>query len=205
MPRKPKELTPDQIRDKADKAEGLRPPESEIHIGRPPTYEDTFAKQVEKLCILGATDVDLADFFDVTITTIKRWKVRHEAFGAALKVGKASADDRVEHSLYQRAVGYTFDSEKVQIQRDGTIVRASIREHVPPDTTAQIFWLKNRRTDLWRDVQKHEHGEVGAFDAMSADDLRASIAADLTAIGRQDLAAALVGGEGETRPAGRPH
>lgn len=124
--------------------------------GRPTKYDATFAAQAEKLCELGATDDNLADFFGVSVRTIARWKIEHAEFCQALKTGKVGADDRVERSLFQKAVGYTFDSEKV-FQHSGEIVRTPIREHVPPDTTACIFWLKNRRPDLWRDKREIEH------------------------------------------------
>ena len=123
--------------------------------GRPSKYQESFAKQAEKLCALGATDVDLAEFFEVSLRTVLNWKVQHVEFLRSLKGGKDEADDRVERSLYQKAVGYSFDSEKV-FQHQGDIVRAPTREHIPPDTTAAIFWLKNRRPDLWRDKREHE-------------------------------------------------
>ena len=124
-------------------------------MARPSSYKPEYAGQAEKLCRLGATDVELADFFGVERTTIWRWTNQFPEFCNALKTGKDAADDRVERSLYHRAVGYTFDSEKV-FQHQGEIVRAPVREHVPPDTTAIIFWLKNRRPDLWRDRREHE-------------------------------------------------
>jgi hypothetical protein len=125
-------------------------------MGRPSKYSSAFVEQARKLCELGATDEEIADFFKVSARTVYRWQAEHEEFCQALKAGKVAADDRVERSLYHRAVGYTFDSEKV-FQFQGQIVRADIKEHVPPDTTAAIFWLKNRRPDAWRDVTKHEH------------------------------------------------
>lgn len=125
--------------------------------GRPTLYRPEYAAQAEKLCQLGATDAELAAFFEVNTTTIWRWQSSHPEFCNALKAGKASADSRVERSLYQRAVGYTFSSEKV-FQFQGQVVRANIEEHVPPDTTAQIFWLKNRDRANWRDKQEVEHG-----------------------------------------------
>lgn len=124
--------------------------------GRPTAYKPECAEQAEKLCKLGATDVELADFFKVSINTIANWQRQHPEFLGALKAGKEEADNRVERSLFHRANGYTFESEKV-FQFQGEIVRAETREHVPPDTTACIFWLKNRRPDLWRDKQDHEH------------------------------------------------
>lgn len=148
-------ISKEEIVTAADCAEGMRPAESKGRTGRPSKYEPTFSKQAEKLCALGATDEDLAEFFDVSIRTIANWKSRYQDFLQALKGGKDSSDDRVERSLYQRAVGYTFDSEKVFNNR-GEIVRAKTREHCPPDVTAQIFWLKNRRPEEWRDKSHHE-------------------------------------------------
>jgi hypothetical protein len=63
----------------------------------------------------------------------------------------------VERSLYSRAVGYSFNSEKIFCNKDGEVTRVPIVEHVPPDVTAQIFWLKNRKPTEWRDVQQMEH------------------------------------------------
>lgn len=123
--------------------------------GRPSSYRAAFAKQAKKLCKLGATDVDLADFFDVSVTTIWNWKAQHAGFLNALKAAKDAADDRVERSLYQRALGYTFDAVKIFMPAGAREpVYAPHREHVPPDTTAAIFWLKNRRKVEWRD--RHE-------------------------------------------------
>lgn len=122
-------------------------------MARPTAYKPEYAEQAEKLCSLGATDEDLADFFKVSIRTVANWKTRHEEFLHALKASKEPADARVERSLYQRAVGYTFDSEKVFLH-EGKVVRASTKTHVAPDVTAQIFWLKNRRPDEWRDKRE---------------------------------------------------
>jgi hypothetical protein len=128
--------------------------------GRPSGYKLEYAEQARKLCELGATDVELADFFEVSDRTIYRWAAKHEEFCQALKAGKMLADERVERSLYHKAVGYTYDSEKV-FQYQGEIVRAKTREHVPPDTTAGIFWLKNRKPAEWREKSVVEHeGEV---------------------------------------------
>ena len=80
------------------------------------------------------------------------------------------ADERVERSLYRRAVGYTYDAIKI-MQNKGVVVTHKYKEHVPPDTTAAIFWLKNRRGEAWKDVRKHEVGRPGDFDSMTDDEL----------------------------------
>lgn len=124
--------------------------------GRPTDYKPEYAEQARKLCELGATDIEIADFFDVDVRTVYRWKHREPEFCQALCVGKESLDARVERSLYNRAVGYSFDSEKV-FNYQGEIVRAPTREHVAPDPSAAMHWLKNRQPDKWRDKQEVEH------------------------------------------------
>ena len=123
--------------------------------GRPSPFKPEFSAQAQALCKLGATDAELASFFGVNLSTIRNWRVNHDAFFHALKRGKEAADDRVADSLFSRATGYSYETEKV-FQHRGKVVRAKVTEHVPPDTTACIFWLKNRRPDLWRDVTRQE-------------------------------------------------
>lgn len=128
--------------------------------GRNPAYKPEYAEQARKLCLLGATDYELADFFRVDTRTIYRWKNTYEDFCQAAVVGKEKCDDRVERSLYNRSVGYNYESEKV-FNYQGEIVRASVVEHVPPDTGAAMNWLKNRRPGEWRDKIDHVHGVTG--------------------------------------------
>lgn len=123
--------------------------------GAPTLYKAVFANQAKKLCLLGATDLEIADFFNVNVATIYRWKNTQQKFCDALKAGKAQADARVERSLYAKATGYMHDAVKI-FQNEGVPVIVPFREHVPPDTTACIFWLKNRKPKEWRDVHKHE-------------------------------------------------
>jgi hypothetical protein len=122
-----------------------------INLGGQPTlYRPEFARQAKKLTLLGATDIQLADFFGVTEQTLTNWKHAHPRFFLSLKVGKAN-DMSVERSLYRRAVGYSFDSVKVFCNAKGEVTEVPYREHVPPDTTAMIFWLKNRKRSEWSD------------------------------------------------------
>lgn len=133
--------------------------------GAPSKFDPKFVKQAEKLAALGATDREVADFLEISEATLYRWKVTQPDFCEALKVGKAAPDQRVVQSLYRRAVGYSFDSEKIFRYR-GEIVRAEFVEHVPPDVTACIFWLKNRDPEAWR--ANPEGGGDGALsDAIS--------------------------------------
>ena len=114
--------------------------------GRPSSFKPEYCEQAEKLCRLGATDKDIADFFSVHVDTVNNWKKKHSEFFDSLKRGKLVADMNVADSLYRNATGYDTAKEVVS---QGEVV--SITEHVKPETTAQIFWLKNRRPDQWRD------------------------------------------------------
>lgn len=126
--------------------------------GRPTLYEPSFARQAEKLSELGATDQELADFFEVEVRTIYRWKHEHDEFCQSLKVGKQVADTRVERSLYQKAIGYEQDEVKIFMPSGASEpVYAPFRAKVAPDTTAAIFWLKNRQSAAWRDKTEIEH------------------------------------------------
>ena len=99
--------------------------------GRPSEFNPDMCGQVTKLCLLGATDAQLADFFGVCVTTINNWKLKHPEFVESIRAGKEDADSKVAQSLYNTAL-------------DG-------------NTTAQIFWLKNRRSKEWRDKQEINH------------------------------------------------
>lgn len=126
-------------------------------MARPAKYQPEFAAQAAKLCLLGATDQEIADFFEIDVRTVYRWKHDHEEFCQALKGGKEVADERVERSLYQRAIGYEQDEVKIFMPGGASEpVYAPFRAKVAPDTTAAIFWLKNRRSGEWRDKTEQE-------------------------------------------------
>jgi len=124
--------------------------------GRPTKYKVEYAAQAEKFCRLGATDSEVADFFGVDVRTIYRWKAENDNFCQSLKTGKEMADERVERSLYARAIGYQHEDTDIRVI-EGQIVQTPIAKHYPPDTVAGIFWLKNRRSQEWRDKVLQEH------------------------------------------------
>lgn len=150
--------------------------EDEPLIGRPSEYKAEYAVQATKLCKLGATDQEIADFFGMTARTIYRWKGQYPAFCQALKVGKAEADDRVERSLFARANGYEHEEVDIRVVSN-EIVQTQIRKYYPPDTTACIFWLKNRRVKEWRDKVDHEHSGDLAIHKITDEELAAKIEA----------------------------
>lgn len=147
-------------------------------MARPTNYREEYAEQARKLCLLGYTDKQLADFFNVSEQTINTWKTKHPQFLESIKKGKEIADVEVVESLYKRAIGTEY--EEVELKVNGKVKsKRVIKKFIPPDTTAQIFWLKNRQPQKWRDKQvtEHEHQEptpvkivVQSIDARKEDD-----------------------------------
>ncbi len=122
--------------------------------GRKTVYDPAFAEIARKACEAGFTDRELALCLRVSEVTVNKWKLEHVEFCLAIATGKEAPDNRVERSFYHRAVGYSYDAVKILKGDDGKPMMVPYQEHVPPDTTACIFWLKNRRKEQWRD--RHE-------------------------------------------------
>lgn len=139
-------------------------------MAAPAKYKPDFVKKVEIACRLGATDNEIAELFDVNRQSISRWRVDHPEFAEAFKAGKEVADSRVERTLFQCAVGYEYEEEKA-FMFEGVIIKEKVKKFAQPQTQAQIFWLKNRQPDKWRDVQKHELGRAGEFSQIPDDKL----------------------------------
>jgi len=131
--------------------------------GRKGAYREDHPKRAYKLSLLGLTDNDLAVAFGVHPTTIDYWKQHHPEFMQAVRRGKEEADTNVAQALYQKAIGYSHKDTYLTIYK-GKIISKEITKHYPPDTTACIFWLKNRTRHLetpWADVHRLEHSHQG--------------------------------------------
>lgn len=103
----------------------------------------------------GLTDADISHNIGITERTLRDWKRRYPTINACLKNSKDLADTIVENALFRKATGYKTKEVSYKADSDGNLVPVSaVEKEVPPDTTAQIFWLKNRRPDLWRDRRK---------------------------------------------------
>lgn len=100
--------------------------------------------------------MELADYFGVSRSTINEWRNVHPEFSTACKVGREAADDRVVASLYERSVGYSHPDVHIS-SYEGEVTITPIVKHYPPDTSAALTWLKNRRSTEWRDKVEHEH------------------------------------------------
>jgi hypothetical protein len=118
--------------------------------GRKTDYKPEFCKAAAVMVRLGATEREVAEGLGVSEVTLNAWKHKHPAFLKSLKLAKAPADDRVEAALYRRATGYSYDSVEI-FMVEGKPKMVPYVKHVPPDTTAMIFWLKNRKPLDWRD------------------------------------------------------
>jgi hypothetical protein len=141
-------------------------------MARPTKYKAEFAKIAESMAKLGATDIEIADALDIEARTLYRWKAENRVFCQAVKAGKDVADERIERSLYARANGYEHDEVDIRVV-GGAVVQTPIRKFYPPDTTAAIFWLKNRKPAEWRDKQETEHSgsvtvEITRFGSQTA-------------------------------------
>lgn len=145
-------------------AEGLLPGKRAAH--RPSEYEKAGGDAkvpaiVHQLALLGATEEEIAAAFGVSRRTITTWEQKHPKFKQAILDGRLVADAQVGQRLFQRAIGYAHPEDKLFCPSgskaiDDVIVVPTTR-HYPPDTTAAIFWLKNRRPREWRDKQQLEH------------------------------------------------
>lgn len=121
-------------------------------IGRPTKFNTRMCPRVYKLALLGATDAQIADFLGISTATLDAWKNEHPRFLSALKRGKDTADAMVAKSLYRRALGYRHKAVKIFADpKTGAEKIVEYVEQYAPDTTACIFWLKNRQRAAWRD------------------------------------------------------
>lgn len=112
----------------------------------------------------GLTDEQLAAKIGITATTLYDWKKKYPVISEALKRGKEVVDVEVENALLKRAMGYEYTETRTETADDGTVKTIVMQKTMPPDTTAQIFWLKNRRPAVWRDKQQVEHSTDKPFE-----------------------------------------
>lgn len=95
----------------------------------------------------GLTQQQIANNMGIGLTTLKEWRKKEPTIEATLKKGKEVIDFEVENALLKRALGYEYEEETYE----NGILTKKVKKQVPPDTTAQIFWLKNRQVKKWRD------------------------------------------------------
>lgn len=106
----------------------------------------------------GLSDEQIAHNLGIHPSTLYEYKNKYPEFSEALKKGKEVIDRQVENALLKRALGYNYIETTREADEDGTLsITKEVTKEVQPDTTAQIFWLKNRKPKAWRDKQEIEH------------------------------------------------
>lgn len=118
----------------------------------------------------GLTDEQIAHNMGIGTSTLYNWKKEHLEIVESLKKGKEVIDRQVENALLKRALGYKYDEVTIEESDDG-FKKKIITKEVVPDTTAQIFWLKNRKSAEWRDKQVVEHEGEQVFSIKLPGDL----------------------------------
>ena len=134
----------------------------------------------------GLTDADIAHNMGISLSTLNEWKKTHPDISESLKKSKEIADRIIENALFERAKGIRamvkkpikvrtikYDKSGHKVSETEKIVYGEEEVIIPPDTTAAIFWLKNRKPEQWRDKrQVEEHVEFesdGFLEAIKAD------------------------------------
>lgn len=104
----------------------------------------------------GLTDEQIAKNIGINVKTLYIWKNTYNPICNALKKGKEVVDREVENALLKRALGYEYTEVRTEKEFGDVVKEVTITKQVVPDTTAQIFWLKNRKPEEWRDRQSTE-------------------------------------------------
>jgi hypothetical protein len=122
--------------------------------GRPTKYKAEYAETAQKLCArLGCTDEQLADWFEVDVRTIHRWRAEIDEFCQACRAGKAETDDLVERATVQHICGYHVEVE--ELDRHGH--KHTLRKWIPGNAHAGMKWLAARRPSVYREQKEHKH------------------------------------------------
>nr|WP_207734164.1 transposase [[Eubacterium] tenue] len=120
----------------------------------------------------GLTDEQIAKNLGIAYSTFREYKNKYSALSASLKKGKEVVDYEVENALLKRALGYEYDEVTYENGKE----TKRVTKQVAPDTTAQIFWLKNRKPDKWRDKQVVESNNTievkNPLEGLSTEDLK---------------------------------
>ena len=140
----------------------------EFNIGSVGYYNDSYPARMRELAQLGLTIVALATAFGVAQRTLVNWLDKHPRFRRAYEEGKDIHDYSVQASLLMRAQGFSY-VEKKHYEGVDTLGRSynytvTSEKYVPPDVTAQIFWLKNRHRGEWADVHRAEFSAKVGMD-----------------------------------------
>lgn len=116
-------------------------------------WRDDIPVRAYRLALLGLTNEELAVAFGISANTFSQWLRSRDDLRKALELGRQEADSRVVQSLYKKATGYTFEEDNITVSH-GQVIVTRVQKYAHPETTAAIFWLKNRQKEKWADVWK---------------------------------------------------
>lgn len=197
--RKRGQLDPSQL------AENLSPAVMEATQSKRYRYSDLRGEERVEMLRMGQacaraamTNFEAAQYFGVSEHTFCEWMAKDPEFALCIRMNRQLADERVERALYHRALGYSFRSEEVKLNADGSVVRAEVIKHIPPDVGAATFWLKNRMPHLWKDkidVQANIDGKIDIEDKASDPRLLAMAVLDVLEQAARSKVNATIDGE----------
>lgn len=160
----------------------MRVPYAEIMAkrGRKSCFNEKVRETILRLLKEGRTEADIAEVVGVSTRTLTNWKGKHQELLLAVREAKLTADELVEASLFQKALGYSHPEEKI-FCNEGMIVTHDTTKHYPPDTQAAMFWLRNRQPERWKEKTE---GDVNVnnttnVNGLTDDQLDAKIAEKL--------------------------
>lgn len=164
-------------------------PEQTDRWGRYTSFKPEYIEIARVMCEGGATNQELADHFGINRSTIYDWRNNIPEFAEVLKLGKALADDRMERTAYELAVGYTTtvtETIKLRDERGNERIAETTREVVIPPNADMLRWmLKNRRGEIWRD--KTENVVLGEIIHLTLDQAKERVRARLENIRQHEL------------------
>ncbi len=135
--------------------------------GAPTKYQEAYKEQARKLCLMGYTNQELSNFFEVSKSTLQLWIKNKAGFSDSLKAGKELADMNVTVGLYERACGYSHIETKVFCNQ-GEITTHDITKIYPPDPISIKYWLNNRQPEKWREKVEVEQSSSNMADVITA-------------------------------------
>ena len=151
-----------------------------VAVNRKNKYEEWLTAEnlvrIKGWAMDGLTRADIAENMDISDETLNQWCKKYIPIAEALKNTREYADRHVENALFKSATGYDYEEDVVT--KTGEVVK--VTKHMPANTTAQIFWLKNRKRDVWRDkIEAEITGKDGGaiqIQALTEEDIDKRIA-----------------------------